>query len=179
MVLLVTLGFLGGSMPVSGASRADIKTSSAGKGRGPHEVAVVVDLDQPAAACREFSRSQLQAALEAQLRQAGVTVVPPKPEGALPRSLLIYVNVKIAAVNKRYAYNADIMCMAGSQKNRVPAKLAKGGHLGTAGVVPEIGQVRDKVEDLLNCFIRDYLSSRGGLPAMSLGRPRPGRLSAG
>jgi hypothetical protein len=175
IVLLATLGLLGGITLASRACPTDNEKSSPGKSRGSQEVAVVVDLDQPADPCQALSRGQLQADLEAQLRRAGVTVVPQKTADTLPRTALIYVNVTIAAVDKVFAFNADIMWMTGSQKDCRPAKLANG-HLETSGVVPDIGQVRARVADLLGRFIRDYLSGRGGPKARG---SRAGRLPTG
>jgi hypothetical protein len=55
-----------------------------------------------------------------------------------------------------YAYNADIVCITTSSKQS-SAKSGKGA-LGTSGLVPDITQVRPKVADLVNQFIKDYLS---------------------
>ena len=139
--------------------------SLSGKRSALPEVAVHVDLSKPPGTSQAVSRSQLQVDVETRLRQAGVNIVsyqPTKPQPAMP---LIYVNVKIAKIEDMYAYNVDILCMGktASRGQALPAKLANC-NLGTSGLVAELGQMREKVADLVNLFIKDYLSAQTGNP---------------
>ena len=119
-------------------------------------VAVVVDLEGPAGASKDLSREELQAEVESRLHQAGITVLP-RQTCPLPGVPLIYVNARIAAIDGKFAYNIDIMCLTAPQDDRLKARLANR-RLDASGLVPEIIQVRGKVEELVSAFIKKYLS---------------------
>ena len=119
-------------------------------------VAVVVDLEEPAGATRDMSREELQTGVESRLHQAGITVLP-RQTCPLPGVPLIYVNARIAAIDGKFAYNIDIMCLTAPQDDRLKARLANC-RLDASGLVPEIVQVRGKVEELVSAFIKKYLS---------------------
>ncbi len=131
-------------------------------------VAVVVDLEEPAGAARDMSREELQANVESRLHQAGITVLP-RQTCPLPGVPLIYVNARIAAIDGKFAYNIDIMCLPASQDDRLQTRLANC-RLDASGLVPEITQVRGKVEELVSAFIHNYLSRRGQTGSSLLGR---------
>ena len=119
-------------------------------------VVVVVDLEKPAGATRDMNREELQAEVESRLHQAGVTVLP-RQTCPLPGVPLIYVNARVAAIDGKFAYNIDIMCLTAPQDDRLKARLANR-RLDASGLVPEIVQVRGKVEELVSAFIKKYLS---------------------
>ena len=57
----------------------------------------------------------MQSDVEAKIRQTGVNVVPHQTTSPLPGMPLVYVNVKVAKIDEKYAYNVDIMCMTTPQ----------------------------------------------------------------
>ena len=179
MLLLVliffSLFFVGCSIKTSEPYQNNYEKSSA-KMNGIKAVAVFVELAKPPGASQEMSRNQLQTDVETKIRQAGVNVVSQKTTSALPDVPLIYVDIKIAKIDKMYAYNVDILCMNASQGRTMPAKLANC-NLGTSGLVAEIVQVRGKVADLVNLFIKDYLSVTGGNLSASFLCSGPGQPS--
>jgi hypothetical protein len=155
-IFLTVLFLLGCGLQTAGLS---------GKRSGLPEMGVHVDLYKPPGTSPAVSRSQLQTEVETRLRQAGVNIVPYQPTKLQPAMPLIYVNVKIAKIEDMYAYNVDILCMGktASRGPALPAKLANC-NLGTSGLVAELGQMREKVADLVNLFIKDYLSGQTGNP---------------
>ncbi len=125
----------------------------AGKG-GLKEVAVFVELEKPAGDSQGIHLKQIQTDIEMKLRQAGMKVAPQAKASYTTGLPIIYVNVAIAKCDTLYAYNADIIY--------IPTKAARAasgkGTLATSGMVPDISQVRPKVGELVDRFIRDYLS---------------------
>jgi hypothetical protein len=128
---------------------------STGRPRTLTEVAVFIELEKPSGDPRGINRDQIQNDIEMKLRQAGINVVPQTRTSYSSGLPIIYVNVTIAKFEAMYAYNADIICINTSSK-QASAKSGKGA-IGTSGLVPEVSQVRSKVADLVNRFIRDYL----------------------
>ena len=139
---------------------------STGQRYGLKGLAVVVELDKLPGGSQGISRNQLQTDVETKIRQAGVNVVPQKTMGVLPGTPLVYINVKIAKIEEMYAYNADLICMAASNRPNVRSKLANC-NIGTSGLVANLLQVREKVADLVNRFIKDYLTVQKGTPVAS------------
>ena len=92
------------------------------------------------------------------MRQAGVNVVSHQTTSPLPGVPLVYVNVKVVKIEEKYAYNVDIMCLTTPQDHNYQSKLTNC-HVETSGLVPELIQVRGKVGDLVNLFIKDHLSA--------------------
>jgi hypothetical protein len=169
--ILAGLVFLGCSLKTSEPWQSNDEKPT-GARVGLKRVAVFVDLAKPPGTSQEISRSQLQTDVETRIRRAGVNVVSHQPTTARPEMPLIYLNVKIAKIDDMYAYNVDILCMAVSRGQAMPSKLANC-NLGTSGLVAALGQVREKVADLVNLFIKDYLSAKTGAPAVSFLHPLP------
>ena len=132
---------------------ADIST---GRLRSLKEVAVFIELEKPSGDHQGINRDQIQKDIEMNLRQAGIKIVRQTRASYSFEQPIIYVSVTIAKLKAMYAYNADIIYINTSSK-QPSAKSGKGGTLGTSGLVPEITQVRPKVLDLVNQFIKDYL----------------------
>ena len=126
---------------------------------GLKAVAVVVDLEGPAGATREMNREELQTGVESRLRQAGITVLP-RQTCPLPGVPLIYLNTRVAVIDGKFAYSIDIMCLTAPEDDRLQARLANC-RLDASGLVPEIVQVRAKVEELMSALIKKYLSWQG------------------
>jgi hypothetical protein len=124
-------------------------------------VAVVVELAKPPGDSQELSRARLQTEVEARFRKAGVRVAPPMAPGALPEAPLVYVNVKIARIDDLYGYNIDILCMNAPGGRPLPAKLANCS-LAASGLVREMVLVKEKVAELVNRFLTEYLLAGGG-----------------
>ena len=130
--------------------------TGADKSRLIKEAAVFIDLEQPSGELQRISRDQIQQDIEMNLRRAGIkTALQPINfySSGLP---IIYVNVTIAKYETIYAYNADLIFMNPSSQ-QTSAESGKGGTLGASGLVNEINQIRPKVLDLMNRFIREYL----------------------
>lgn len=117
-------------------------------------MAVFVELEKSSDVSQGIDRNQIQNDIETKIRQAGVRVVPQKKTNYLPGVPIIYLNITIAKFEKQYAYNADIICINNSKQDLTSGK----GNKGTAGLVSEVTQVRQKVAELVNRFIIDYLS---------------------
>ena len=144
-VLVFSCSILGGK----NAAEAD-------KSRPIKEVAVFLDLEQPSGEPQGINRSQIQHDIEMNLRRAGIkTALQPINfySSGLP---IIYVNVTIAKYETIYAYNADLIFMNPSSQ-QTSAESGKGGTIGSSGLVNEIKQIRPKVLDLVNRFIKEYL----------------------
>jgi len=131
-------------------------------------VTVVVDLETPAGAPKDMSREDLQTEIESRIHQAGITVLP-RQICPLPGVPLIYVNIKVAFLEEKYAYNIDLMCLTASQDEAIKARVGNC-RLEVAGLVPEIRQVKGKVEELVKVFIKDYLSRGDQSRPIPLGR---------
>ena len=171
--VLVSLVFPGCALNSSEAWQSSYE-KPAGRTRGVKAVAVVVELSKPPGSSQEMNRNQLQKDMETKIRQAGVTVVAQKSLGDLPNAPLVYLNVKIARIDEMYGYNIDIICMNAPHGRPLPAKLANC-NLETSGLVREIALVREKVADLVNLFIKDYLLDGAGTPKVSWPSPGPGQ----
>jgi hypothetical protein len=130
-----------------GGGGADVFAGS----RGFREVAVFVELEKPDGDAQGIQRQQIESDIEMKLRQAGLKVASQAKASYTTGLPIIYVNVSIARCDALYAYNADIIY--------IPTKAASGqGTLGTSGIVPAISQVRPKVGELMDRFIRERLS---------------------
>ena len=171
--ILSSLIFLGCAMNSSEPFPSGYEKST-GKVQSVKAVAVVVELSRPPGTSKEMNRYQLQTEVERKIRQAGVTVVAQKSLSDLPNAPLLYLNVKIARIDEMYGYNIDIICMNAPHGRPLPAKLANC-NLETSGLVREIALVREKVADLVNLFIKDYLLDEAGAPKVSCPSPGPGQ----
>jgi hypothetical protein len=123
--------------------------------RGLKEVGVFVELATPPVEVPGLSRNQLQGDIELRLYQAGIKILSSASLGELPKLSFVYLNLTIRKLEAMYAYNADFLCLTPSQAARqqaVPAVWKQG----NSGVVTEMFQVREKVTDLVNLFIKDY-----------------------
>jgi hypothetical protein len=123
--------------------------------RGLKEVGVFVELVTPPVEVPGLSRNQLQGDIELRLYQAGIKIVSSASLEEVPKLSFVYLNLTIRKLEAVYAYNADFLCLTPSQEARnqaVPAVWKQG----NSGVVNEMFQVREKVTDLVNLFIKDY-----------------------
>ena len=154
-IILLSLLVVAGA-PLTAESFLGLHRNTCARVPGLKAVAVVVDLEKPAGATRDMIREELQADVESRLHQAGVTVLP-RQTCPLPGVPLMYVNARIAAIDGKFAYNIDIMCLTAPQDDRLQARLANC-RLDASGLVPEIIQVRGKVEELVSAFVKKYLS---------------------
>ena len=139
----------------------DVQASGPGsereKLRGLKEVGVFVELVKPPAGSQGLSRNQIQNDIETKLRQAGIKVVTHTTISKLPALPFFYLDLTIKKMEAMYIYNADIICFIPSQQpNRKSNSVTW--NLGTAGFVSEVIQVREKVADMVNLFIKDYIS---------------------
>lgn len=134
--------------------------------RGLKEVGVFVDLVKPVAETQGISRNQLQNEVEAKLRRAGITVVTNANVETLPELAFIYLNLTINKLETMYAYNADFFCLTPGQRKQANGNLAAW-NAGSAGLVADLLEVRQKVADLVNRFIKDYGAVN---PGVKLGR---------
>jgi hypothetical protein len=151
-LFLVILLVMGVMLPMSLAAEIDHNKDAL---RGLKEVGVFVELATPPVEVPGLSRNQLQGDIELRLYQAGIKIVSSASLGELPKLSFVYLNLTIRKLEALYAYNADFLCLAPSQAARqqaVPAVWKQG----NSGVVNEISQVREKVTDLINLFIKDY-----------------------
>jgi hypothetical protein len=123
--------------------------------RGLKEVGVFVELVNPPVEVTGLSRNQLQGDIELKLHQAGIKIVSSASLEELPKLSFVYLNLTIRKLEDVYAYNADFLCLTPSQEVRNQAAPAVWKQ-GNSGVVQEMFQVREKVTDLVNLFIKDY-----------------------
>ncbi len=123
--------------------------------RGLKEVGVFVELMKPPVEVPGLSRNQLQGDIELRLYQAGIKIVCGTSVEDLPRLSFVYLNLTIHKLEAVYAYNADFFCLTPSQERRNQAGPAVWKQ-GNSGVVQEMFQVKEKVADLINLFIKDY-----------------------
>lgn len=129
--------------------------------RGLKEVGVFVDLVKPPAETQGISRNQLQNEVEAKLRRAGITVVTNANVETLPELAFIYLNLTINKLETMYAYNADFFCLTPGQRKQANGSLAAW-NVGNSGLVADLVQVRQKVAELVNLFIKDYGAVNSG-----------------
>jgi hypothetical protein len=123
--------------------------------RGLKEVGVFVELVNPPVEVTGLSRNQLQGDIELKLYQAGIKIVSSASLEEIPKLSFVYLNLTIRKLESMYAYNADFLCLTPSQEVRNQAAPAVWKQ-GNKGVVQEMFQVREKVTDLVNLFIKDY-----------------------
>jgi hypothetical protein len=123
--------------------------------RGLKEVGVFVELMTPPVEVTGLSRNQLQGDIELKLYQAGIKIVSSASLEEVPKLSFVYLNLTIRKVEAVYAYNADFLCLTPSQEVRHQAAPAVWKQ-GNSGVVQEMFQVKEKVTDLVNLFIKDY-----------------------
>jgi len=151
-VFFVVLLMMGVMFSMSHAARTNNNDSML---RGLKKVGVFVELVKPPVDVPGLSRNQLQGDLESKLRQAGLNVVTSANLGDLAQLPFIYLNLTIRKVESVYAYNADFFCLNPSQKASSQASTAVWNQA-NSGIVKEMLQVREKVTDLVNLFIKDY-----------------------
>lgn len=134
--------------------------------RGLKAVGVFVDLVKSPSETQGLSRNQLQNEVEAKLRRAGITVVPSANIETLPELAFIYLNLTINRLDTTYAYNADFFCLTPDQRKQANGNPAAW-NMRSAGLVDDLVQVRQKVAELVNRFIKDYGAVN---PGVKLGR---------
>jgi hypothetical protein len=121
------------------------------------EVAVCIELIEPFGDRQEIDQKQIQTDIEMRLRQAGIVNVRQAKTSFPPGLPIIYVNVTIAKYEDLYGYNIDIIYLDMSP-TRTSTKLRNEANLETSGLVRKMNQVRPKVLDLVDRFIKEYLS---------------------
>ena len=139
--------------------------------RGLKEVGVFVELVKPPSESQGLNRNQLQGEVEAKLRQAGITVVTNTGVEALPNLPFIYLNLTISKLESMYAYSADFFCLTAGQGQQAAGNPAAW-NVGSSGLAADLVQVREKVAELLNLFIKDYVAVNPGARMGLLSRSR-------
>ncbi len=125
--------------------------------RGLKEVGVFVDLVKPPSETQGLNRNQLQGEVEAKLRRAGIAVVTNTGITDLPNLPFIYLNLTISKLESMYAYSADFLCLTTGQGRRAAGNSAAW-NVGSSGMVADLSQLREKVAELVNLFIKDYVA---------------------
>jgi hypothetical protein len=122
------------------------------------EVGVFIEVEGPHQEFQAINEDQLQTYVETRLRQAGIKVAARTNVETRPELSFIYLNVTVRKLETLYAYSTDLMCLIPSPKKE------KTSHFPTwtmrrSGLTAEVFEVREKVVDLVNNFIKDYASA--------------------
>ena len=153
VILSSVLVFICSTPGIKTAAGAD---QSIGRPHTVKEVAVFIELEKPSGEPQGINRDQIQNDIEMNLRQAGIKIAQQTINSYSSELPTIYVNVTIAKFERIYAYNADLIFINTSSK-QTSAESGKGGTIGSSGLVNQIKQIRPKVLDLVNQFIKEYL----------------------
>ena len=147
----LALGLLLGSLPAwaSGHSREKLK--------GLQGVGVFVEPLRPELEHEGLSRRQIQEEVEAKLRKAGIRVLAGAQSHPFSGEPFLYVNLVVGKLETSYAYTIDLMCLGAPQAN--PGKNALlTWNVESSGMIANVLEVREKVAELVDRFIRDYRS---------------------
>lgn len=156
VAVILSCLFLAGCATPPGPTTAEPGTFPKRLGDGK-EVAVLVEVENPSGDSQGINRNQIQHDIETKIRQAGVKVVAQAGPGSSSGVPILYVNVSLTRIERMYAYNADILWVNTSPRQPLAAKSGKNS-MGTSGLAADLAQVRQKVTELVNLFIKDRLS---------------------
>lgn len=125
--------------------------------KGLKGVAVFVEPLRPELEHEGLSRRQIQEDVEAKLRKAGIRVLTGTQKPSFWEAPFIYVNLSVGKLETSYAYTIDLICLGASQVNPDKNNLLTW-NVGSSGMIAHILEVREKVAELVDRFIRDFRS---------------------
>jgi hypothetical protein len=133
--------------------------------RGLQGVGVLVEQLPPEVEKEGLNRNRLQMEAESKLRMAGIKVLTKEECLKTPGEPYLYININVNVAETEsdiYPYTIDVMLIQKVSLLRDPGLVAYGVTWSTGGVgsigKPILSQLRENVEEMVDIFIKVYLS---------------------
>jgi hypothetical protein len=133
--------------------------------RGLQGVRVLIEDLEPEIERSGLTKNQLQKDVEGKLRDAGIKTLTQEECSKTPGEPYLYVNINLnagKAGDEKYSYSVDIGVIQGVRLQRDPRQKTYAVTWSTGGVgsieKEFVSRLSDSVEDLVNVFIKAYLS---------------------
>jgi len=133
--------------------------------RGLQGVGVLVENLPPEVEKEGLSRSHLQMMTESKLRMAGIKVLTKEECFKTPGEPYLYININVNIAETEsdiYPYTIDVMLIQKVSLLRNPGLVTYAVTWSTGGVgsigKPILSQLRENVEEMVDIFIKVYLS---------------------
>jgi hypothetical protein len=131
--------------------------------RGLDGVHVVIEFVNPEIVGDGLTQDRLQADVELQLQEAGITVLSEAENQTTPGRPLMYMNVNILKYKYIPAYIYNIRLELVQDVYLVRSSNVKIGgvtwSINTAGIVPKLNDIKTSMENLVDYFAKAYLSA--------------------
>ena len=133
--------------------------------RGLQGVWVLIEDLEPEIERSGLTKNQIQKDVEGRLREAGIKTLTQEEASKTPGEPYLYVNINLNAGkpgDETYSYSVDIGVIQGVRLQRDPRQKIHAVTWSTGGVgsikKEFVNRLSDSVEDLVNVFVKAYLS---------------------